>query len=121
MNYLSKILRLCDEIDSPNVSIVRDFNTCPKNNCGLRLLHLLLLFAQYLLRQKARNRSSKELSLYPCFALAENTAQVGWSGKTRPVYRMTFFSHSPHAYLAGIRSESCVGWFNQRAVSLDLC
>jgi len=30
VNYLSKISTICDEIDSPNVFIVEDFNACPK-------------------------------------------------------------------------------------------
>jgi len=34
MNYLSKISTLCDEIDSPNIFIVGDFNSCPNNNFG---------------------------------------------------------------------------------------
>jgi len=34
INYLSKISILCDEIASPNVFIVGDFNACPNNNFG---------------------------------------------------------------------------------------
>ena len=37
INYLSKISTLCDEIDSPNVLIVGDFNACPNNNFGVLL------------------------------------------------------------------------------------
>ena len=32
INYLTKISTPCDEIDSPNVFIVGDFNACPNNN-----------------------------------------------------------------------------------------
>ena len=42
INYLSKISTLCDEIDSPNVLIVGDFNACPNNNFGVLLSHFCL-------------------------------------------------------------------------------
>ena len=42
INYLSKISTLFDEIDSPNVLIVGDFNACPKNNFGVLLSQFCL-------------------------------------------------------------------------------
>jgi len=42
INYLSKISKICDEIDSPNVLIVGDFNACPTNNFGVLLSQFCL-------------------------------------------------------------------------------
>ena len=42
INYLSKISTVCDEIDSPNVLIVGDFNACPNNNFGILLSQFCL-------------------------------------------------------------------------------
>jgi len=42
LNYLSKISTFCDEIDSPNVFIVGEFNACPNNYFGEMLSHFCL-------------------------------------------------------------------------------
>jgi len=42
INYLSKISTLCNDLDSPNVLIVGNFNACPNNNFGVLLSQFCL-------------------------------------------------------------------------------